>query len=238
MTPASESIQEQIAKYNWYQSIELKDGIVTPGETGLASQNKLAMMNLPQELSGKSVLDIGCNEGFFSFEAERRGATRVVAIDKGKDAREKFSLIHGILQSSVEFLELDLTEIKPSRFGRFDLVFFLAVLHHLRHPFWAFDQVFALTGEVAILEFVEAVSEAQEQERPYAHAAHAHHEPGAACARRVLQGRGAGDAQGEGRWRASGDARVQPPAGAPESPQVTTREVPRVRTCRTVRVEP
>ena len=159
MTPVSESIQEQIAKYHWYQSIELGEGIVTPGETGASSQNKLAMMNLPMDLSGKTVLDIGCNEGFFSFEAERRGAAKVVAIDKGKDAREKFNLVHGILQSSVEFLELDLTEIKPSRFGRYDLVFFLAVLHHLRHPFWAFDQVFALTGEVAILEFVEAVSE-------------------------------------------------------------------------------
>jgi 2-polyprenyl-3-methyl-5-hydroxy-6-metoxy-1,4-benzoquinol methylase len=115
------------------------------------------MMDLPEDLRGQSVLDIGCNEGFFSFAAEKRGASRIVAIDKGKAAQEKFALVHRLLGSSVEFRDVDLTDIKPSQWGTFDLVFFLAVLHHVRHPFWIIDHIFKLTAGVAILEFVEAV---------------------------------------------------------------------------------
>jgi 2-polyprenyl-3-methyl-5-hydroxy-6-metoxy-1,4-benzoquinol methylase len=155
--PSAEFLREQIAPYEWYQSIDLGQGVITPGETGDASQNKLAMMKLPEDLTGQSVLDIGCNEGFFSFEAEKRGASRIVAIDKGKAAQEKFALVHRLLASSVEFHDVDLTEIKPAQWGKFDLVFFLAVLHHIRHPFWILDHIYKLTGGVAVMEFVEAV---------------------------------------------------------------------------------
>ena len=156
---SAEFLKEQIAPHEWYQSIDLGQGVVTPGETGDASQNKLAMMDLPEDLSGQSVLDIGCNEGFFSFEAEKRGASRVVAIDKGIAAQKKFALVHRLLGSVVEFKDVDLTEVNPSKWGKFDLVFFLAVLHHVRHPFWILDHIFKLTGGAAVLEFVEAVPE-------------------------------------------------------------------------------
>lgn len=65
----------------WYHSIELAPGVVTPGRAPLASwQTELRDLQLP-DLAGKSVLDIGAYDGFFSFEAERRGAARVVALD-------------------------------------------------------------------------------------------------------------------------------------------------------------
>jgi len=157
-------VKEAIAQHQWYQSIPLGEGLITPGETGDATERKLAMMNLPLDLTGKTVLDIGCNEGFFSFEAERRGASRVLAIDKGEDARVKFALVKKILDSQVEFSDQNLFDIKPARLGRFDMVFFLAVLHHLRYPILAIDRLYDLTGEFAVIEYVEAVPETHEDQ--------------------------------------------------------------------------
>ena len=150
-------IEEDVAKYEWYQTIDLGDGLSTPGETGDATQKKLEMMALPKNMSGMSVLDIGCNEGFFAFESERRGADRVVAIDKSAAAMEKFLLVKRIIESNAEFLQKELSEITPRTTGRFDVVFFLSVFHHLRYPFVALDQVADLTAGHAVMEFVEAV---------------------------------------------------------------------------------
>ena len=158
------SVMEALALHQWYQSIPLGEGLITPGETGDATERKLAMMNLPEDLTGKTVLDIGCNEGFFSFEAERRGASRVLAIDKGEDARAKFALVKKILGSQVEFSDQNLFDIQPARLGRFDIVFFLAVLHHLRYPILAIDRLYDLTGDFALVEYVEAVPETHEDE--------------------------------------------------------------------------
>lgn len=159
MGAANKSAMESIKEYKWYQSIPLGNGVVTPGETGDAEERKLEMMRLPKDLSGKSVLDIGCNEGFFSFDAERRGANRVVAIDKSVEAKEKFHLIKELMNSKVEFLFSDLLELNPATLGKFEIVYFLSVFHHLRYPFHVLDRVFAFTKEYAIMELVEAVPE-------------------------------------------------------------------------------
>ncbi|MGH9320733.1 MAG: DUF1698 domain-containing protein [Vicinamibacteria bacterium] len=78
----SAPLQERLRTVGfWFHSIDLGDGVVTPG---LKSRAQLALelshLHLP-DLHGKSVLDIGAFDGFFSFEAERRGASRVVALD-------------------------------------------------------------------------------------------------------------------------------------------------------------
>ena len=146
-----------IARHQWYQSIDLGDGVTTPGETRDATSRKLEMMDLPLDLAGQSVLDIGCNEGFFAFESERRGAGPVVAIDKLPVAREKFLLVKQVLESSVELRFAELHELPPDDLGRFDIVFFLSVFHHLRHPLATLDRVAELTRGFALMEFVEAV---------------------------------------------------------------------------------
>ena len=157
MSQSDNALLESIKNHKWYQTIPLSDGRSTPGETGDSEERKLGMMRLPADLSGKSVLDIGCNEGFFSFEAEKRGAKRVVAIDKSLEAQEKFHLIKELRHSKVEFLFADVLELDPAGLGQFDIVFFLSVFHHLRYPFNVLDRVFELTREYAIMEFVEAV---------------------------------------------------------------------------------
>ncbi len=65
----------------WYHSIELAPGVVTPGRRPLSDwRHEFVSMKLPP-LQGRSVLDVGAYDGFFSFEAERHGAARVVALD-------------------------------------------------------------------------------------------------------------------------------------------------------------
>lgn len=93
---------------------------------------------LPRDLTGKTVLDLGCNGGFFSLEMKRRGAARVVAVDH--DPRY---LAQARLAAEVCGLELELRQLSVydvAALGeRFDVVLFMGVLYHLRHPLLALD---------------------------------------------------------------------------------------------------
>ncbi len=151
------NLKEKAKKYNWYQSIPLGDGVVTDGETGESETDKIKLMDLPVDLTGKSVLDIGCNEGFYSFEFEKRGASKIIAVDKSPKAKEKFEFVKSVFNSKVDFLSTDVLSLKKKELGRFDYVLFLAVFHHLKFPMQVLDRVFDLTENIAFLEFVEAV---------------------------------------------------------------------------------
>lgn len=74
-----EEIGAEVAKIRWFHRIDLGQGIITPGVGD--SPAELACLGMPADLSGKTVLDIGAWNGFYSFEAERRGARRVLATD-------------------------------------------------------------------------------------------------------------------------------------------------------------
>jgi tRNA (mo5U34)-methyltransferase len=97
---------------------------------------------LPERLDGKTVLDVGCNAGFFSLEMKRRGAARVVGIDSD----ERY-LAQARLASEVSGLELELRNVSVydvAALGeRFDVVLFMGVLYHLRHPLLALDLLHA-----------------------------------------------------------------------------------------------
>ena len=76
---APEELRKQVEAIRWFHRIDLGHGVVTPGLDDTPA--KLARLKLPESFAGKSVLDIGAWDGFFSFEAERRGASRVLAVD-------------------------------------------------------------------------------------------------------------------------------------------------------------
>jgi tRNA (mo5U34)-methyltransferase len=89
-------------------------------------------------LRGKSVLDIGCNAGFYAIEMKKRGADRVVGVDTDEAylAQARFAAqVHGV---DVELRRMSVYEIGLLR-ERFDLVIFMGVLYHLRHPLLALD---------------------------------------------------------------------------------------------------
>jgi Predicted methyltransferase len=123
---------------NWFHSIPLDDGTVTPGLD--SSMDKLEQVCLPKDLSGKTVLDIGAWDGFFSFQAEKAGAERVLATDHfcwsgpGWGTKDGFNFAHKALNSKVESLDIDAMDISPDNVGKFDVVMFLGVLYHLSDP--------------------------------------------------------------------------------------------------------
>lgn len=151
-----EELRAAAHRIKWFHRIDLGHGIVTPGEDDTPA--KLATLGMPADLTGKSVLDIGAWDGFFSFEAERRGASRVLATDwfcwggPGWGTRAGFDLARRALGSKVQDREIDVLDISPQSVGTFDVVFFLGVLYHMRHPLLALEKLYSVTAGMAIVE--------------------------------------------------------------------------------------
>ena len=137
----------------WWHSIDLGQGVVTPGykspELLKAEWQHLQI----GDLSGKSVLDIGAWDGWFSFQAERAGAERVVALDyRDGEARRGFDVARAALGSSVEYVAADFMANDLAGLGEFDVVLFLGVLYHLREPILGLERVAGLTRRLALIE--------------------------------------------------------------------------------------
>jgi SAM-dependent methyltransferase len=148
MTATREEIERLLAENKLkYQRVELPYGLVTPGKDRRPS----AKLALPENLEGRSVLDVGCNIGFFSFEAERRGATRVLGIDFDPERIREATLLKSVLDSSVEFAVGDV--LKDPVGERFDLVLALNVIHHVTDPFSALETLASLTTWRLVIEF-------------------------------------------------------------------------------------
>ncbi|MDT9600393.1 TIGR04290 family methyltransferase [Sphingosinicella sp. GR2756] len=97
--------------------------------------------HLPEDLTGKSVLDIGCNAGFYSMEMKRRGAGRVLGIDSDERYLAQARLAGDALgYRNIEFRQLSVYDV-GSLEERFDVVIFMGVLYHLRHPLLALDLI-------------------------------------------------------------------------------------------------
>jgi tRNA (mo5U34)-methyltransferase len=141
---------DERAERGWWHSFELPDGTLIQGVCGLAGlKNRIAQFPIPQDLRGKRVLDIGAWDGWFSFEMERRGA-EVLAIDNWDNPR--FHEARALMNSRVEYRQMDMYELTPERVGRFDIVLFMGVLYHLKHPLLALERVCALTTEMAAVD--------------------------------------------------------------------------------------
>ena len=137
-----DEIRRLIAEHGrWWHEIELAPGIVTPGDD--SNRMKLPILDslgFARDMKGKRALDIGCSDGFFSFEMERRGA-QVVAIDFVPEAYSGFATARKILDSKVEYRMENVYNLAPETFGAFDIVLFLGVLYHLRKPMAALDAI-------------------------------------------------------------------------------------------------
>lgn len=156
------SLRDRIAEISWFHTMELAPGIWTPGEKGgpnNGTRSTLEQIHLPEDLTGKSVLDVGAWDGFYSFEAERRGASRVLATDSycwsSKHpwaSKHGFKLAREVLGSRVEDLDIDPLDLSVERVGVWDVVLFLGVLYHLKNPLEVLKRVAAVTSELLILE--------------------------------------------------------------------------------------
>jgi len=129
----------------WFHNIDLGGGLTTAPAHFLGDYPgaKFARFGhvVPDDLTGKSVLDIGCNAGFYSVEMKRRGAARVLGIDSDDRylAQARFAT-EALGFDGVEFANLSVYDV--AQIGeRFDLVIFMGVLYHLRHPLLALDLI-------------------------------------------------------------------------------------------------
>lgn len=153
-----EDLKSRVAGIRWYHTIDLGGGVITKGTDD--TPQRLVRLQLPASLKGQTVLDIGAWDGFFSFECERRGAARVVAADYyswhggGWGTKAGFNLAREALGSRVEDVDVDVMDLSPERIGTFDIVLFLGVLYHLRHPFLALERIAPLVRDRLIVETV------------------------------------------------------------------------------------
>ena len=129
----------------WFHNIDLGDGITTAPDHFLGDYPNFKYARfadaLPADLTGKSVLDIGCNAGFYSVEMAKRGAARVLGIDEDERYLKQARLVADTLGfPQIEFGRLSVYDVGRLR-ERFDLVIFMGVLYHLRHPLLALDLI-------------------------------------------------------------------------------------------------
>jgi tRNA (mo5U34)-methyltransferase len=139
-----EAIEQRVRELgDWFHNIELR-GVKTAPDHFLGDYPAVKWRRfadaLPADLGGKTVLDIGCNAGFYSIELKRRGARRVVGIDSDEQylAQARFA-------AEISGVDLELRQLSVYEVGtlgeRFDIVLFLGVLYHLRHPLLALDLI-------------------------------------------------------------------------------------------------
>jgi tRNA (mo5U34)-methyltransferase len=143
----------------WFHNIDLH-GVKTAPDHFLGDYPNIKWQNfahaIPADLTGKSVLDVGCNAGFYSIEMKKRGAARVVAIDsdevylnQGRFAAE----VSGF--PDIEFRNLSVYDV-ASLGEKFDLVIFMGVLYHLRHPLLALDTLYEhVVGDLMLFQSMQ-----------------------------------------------------------------------------------
>ena len=150
-----EWVESQKGHNYWYQTIELKDDIVIKGT--IDSIKRLEQLNLDENLTGKSVLDIGCNSGMLCLESKKRGADRVVGIDLQENRLEQARTISEIMNMDIEYKNIDL--FNTSELGKFDIVFCIAVLTEVTDLIKGMEILKEITNEVLYLEIAMAESE-------------------------------------------------------------------------------
>ncbi len=163
-----EALQREVDRYSWYHTIDLGEGLLTPGM--FDHRDAVDRYLIPRELSGMRCLDVGTMDGFWAFEMERRGASEVVATDLAQvddldwppawrarvepslDATKqaRFRLVHQALSSRVERVERSVYELDAD-LGEFDLVFCGDLLVHLKDPITALQRIRAVCRGSAII---------------------------------------------------------------------------------------
>ena len=175
-----ESLRERVdALAPWFHNIDLGNGIRTAPDHFLGDYPSFKYARfahaIPADLTGKSVLDIGCNAGFYCAEMKKRGAGRVLGIDSDDrylaQGRLACDAVNGL---DIEFRPLSVYDV-ASLGEKFDVVIFMGVLYHLRHPLLALDLIREhVAGDALLFQTMQ-----QGSSRSYrAPDDHPFHEPG------------------------------------------------------------
>jgi tRNA (mo5U34)-methyltransferase len=140
----AERIQQRVRELgDWFHNLDLRGVKTAPNHfLGNYPQLKWELFAhaVPEDLTGKTVLDIGCNAGFYSIEMKRRGAERVVAVDFDECYLAQARFAAEVHEVDIEFRQMSVYDV--AQLGeKFDVVLFMGVLYHLRHPLLALDLI-------------------------------------------------------------------------------------------------
>lgn len=148
-------MKDKINALDWWHVIEFPDGTVTSGKCDYREERHRRRFQLPDDLSGKIVLDLGTFDGYWAIEAKRRGAS-VLAADRWEPILETARLAlgaYGIDYLCLGDLNYPLSDKFESLFGGFDIVLFYGILYHLKNPYQGFENAARLlksSGQVLV----------------------------------------------------------------------------------------
>jgi tRNA (mo5U34)-methyltransferase len=143
----------------WFHSIDLGQGIRTKiSRAGSEPVDhprgawEIIKNYLPENLAGKSVLDVGCNAGFYAVEAKRRQAARVLGVDTQRLHIRQANFVKRVLGLDLEFRRMSVYDLNAHEIGQFDITLALGLVYHCKHLFLALEKLFQVTKETLILE--------------------------------------------------------------------------------------
>jgi tRNA (mo5U34)-methyltransferase len=139
------SLKRRIAELGpWFHNLRIR-GVETAPDHFLGDYPSFKWADfqeaIPSDLEGRSVLDVGCNAGFYSLEMKRRNAGRIVAIDSDPHYLRQARFAAEETGCDIEFRQMSVYDVAKLE-ERFDLVIFMGVLYHLRHPLLALDLLY------------------------------------------------------------------------------------------------
>lgn len=158
MTP--DELRAGVARLKpWFHCIDLGNGVVTKTESVMgepvdhpAAPWRTIGTCLPADLGGKSVLDVGCNAGFYAIEAKRRGAARVLGVDGQRHHVRQALFVRRALGLDIEYRRMNVYELSRATVGRFDITLALGLVYHLKHLVLALERLFEVTDDLLVVE--------------------------------------------------------------------------------------
>lgn len=170
LTPEQKALYDQISGTNWYHSIDLGHGVITPGQ--FDHRPFVHLYGLPEDLNGKRALDVATFNGFWAFELEKRRAREVLTIDIEKcsdldlaprvrsglseeelneESGDGFRIAKKILGSKVDRRIMSVYDLSPEAMGMFDFVFCSDLLLHLMNPMKALQRIHSVVADYALI---------------------------------------------------------------------------------------
>ncbi len=143
----------------WFHCIDLGGGLKTKTASVMGEPVEhpeptwqIIRQCLPGDLSGKSVLDVGCNGGFYSVEAKRLGAKRVLGVDAQRKHIRQALFVRKVLGLDLEYRRMDVYELDPRVIGEFEVTLALGLVYHLKHLVLGLEKLYGVTRELLIIE--------------------------------------------------------------------------------------
>jgi SAM-dependent methyltransferase len=148
---SNSEVQEWVSSQTWYQRISLSNGIETPGT--INSKERLKFIS-GEDIKGKSVIDIGCNAGYYCLWAKQQGAGRVAGVELDEMRIGQAKTLASIEGLDIEYHTIPLAE--ATTLGRFDIVYCFAVVTEITDLLGSLTALANITGDKAYIELVLA----------------------------------------------------------------------------------